>query len=29
LIFDFTGDYTELKDKIINAKRMQPPESDE
>ena len=29
LIFDFTGDYNELKDRIVNAKRMQPPESDE
>jgi protein import protein ZIM17 len=29
LIFDFTGDYMELKDKIKNAKRLQPPELDE
>jgi protein import protein ZIM17 len=26
LIFDFTGDYEALKDKIKNAKRMKPDE---
>ena len=27
LIFDFTGDYEDLKDVVKNAKRMQPPQA--